>query len=142
MATELLEKLVIPHFEEESVDCAVLRDDCVQVAFPSESAGKIDVLIVDRELKGVDILTAIVDIPAQFAADLMMNALTLRNELSSRALGKFLIAEESVRYCFEWPVTDRSDMEQVRLMLSVAVRNVRIAYPDIMTARWGTGDSA
>ena len=109
MATELLEEMLLPHLAEAGVDCALLGDDCVQVAFPTESAGTLNVLIIDRELKGVDILTVVVDIPARFAADLMVNGLALCNELSSRALGKFLIAEESVRYCFEWPVMDRSD---------------------------------
>lgn len=137
MATELLEEMVLPHLAEASVDCAVLGDDCVQVAFPTKSAGTLNVLIIDRDLKGLDILTVIVDIPAQFAADLMLNGLTLCNELGSRALGKFLIAEESVRYGFEWPVVDRSNMEQVRLMLSVAVNAVDKFYPAIMAARWG-----
>ena len=139
MTTELLERMVIGHFNEFSVDYRGLADDAVKLALPSRTmaGGSMEVLITDEEVSGAGLFSVMVLI-AEFPKDQMRRALDISNAVSRISAGKFTVSEDgTVAYCLDWPLVDRSEPEDTRLMLSFAAQMVDRHYPAFMAVRWG-----
>ena len=139
MATELLERMVIGHFDEFSVDYRVLADHAVKLALPSRTmaGGSMEVLITDEEVSGAGLFSVMVLI-AEFPESQMRRALDISNAVSRISAGKFTVAEDgTVTYCLNWPVADSAEPEDTRLMLSFAAQMVDRHYPAFMAVRWG-----
>lgn len=138
MATELIDELVIPHLEEEGVDYEMAGDDTVLVGITAATAGSLTVHIKDREINGADMLTSVVFSLAEFPEDRRLDALELCNELNQRSVGKFFVVETGgVAHNLDWHVADRSNREEVRILLSFARAAIDLMYPTIMLMRWG-----
>lgn len=97
---------------------------------------RVTVQIADREAEGVDALGVLARI-TDFPQERMGAAAALCNQLNSLALGKFFFSKDNVGYALDWVVIDGSDPEHVRMMLSVAAREIGKFYPAIMSVRWG-----
>lgn len=137
MTSGLIEEMVIPHFEEAGVDYAA-DEDRVVFGLPSESAGFLSVVIREQEITGdVDMLEATVYGVIQVPEDRMPAGLKIANDMTIRAVGKFYVSESGgIAYSLDWNVPDRSNMEEVRSMLSLALFSINQFHPIGMTALW------
>lgn len=141
MATELLERLVIDHFDELSIDYRVLANDAVMLALPCKAAaeGSVKVVITDRELKSSEVgAFDVMALIASFPESQRLSALDVCNEASLVSAGKFVLEDDGDVVChLNWSVTDRAEPEDTRLMLSCFMEVVNKYYPVIRAARWG-----
>lgn len=137
MATSIIEEMVIPSLEAESINYRVARENCVITRLAGKSAGALNIAIIDLEVRGADMLQAVVFGMVKFPEDMTPAALRVANDMTRKAVGKFYVAEGGISYGLDWYVPDRSKLDEVRVMLSFAAFTADQIYPIAMSALWG-----
>ncbi len=135
MATELLERIIIRHFDEQSVTYSTLRHDVVEIRLPP-SIGGYHLQIVDHEFSE-PLIEFGVTYMVRFPENQVPYALTMCNKINRLAVGKFSVGEDGdVSYSLDWPVSDSAQPDDVRRMLTFVTMIVSKFYPVIMRVRW------
>lgn len=138
MGTKLIDEMVTPHFDEADLEYEAVGEDSVAIRIPTDSAGILDLLITDKEAKGVDMLAVTVFHVINFPEDKASDALSIANDMTGRAIGKFFLTEDGgINFGLDWNVTETADREQVRLMVGFAMYTINRFHPIAMTALWG-----
>lgn len=137
MATSIIEDMVKPSLENESIKYRVARENCVITRLAGKSLGALNIAIVDLEVRGADMLQAVVLGMVNFPERMTTDALRVANDMTRKAIGKFYVAEGAISYALDWPVPDRTNRDEVRAMLSFAAFTADHLYPIAMSALWG-----
>ena len=136
MATDLLERLVMPALDDESIKYSVPHDFALTVKYMTEPAGSVEIYVIDKEIEPPLIEFRALHI-AKFPKERADYAATVCNRLNARVIGKFLVDEiGDMEYQLEWPVLDGAQPGDAVRMLETALSGAVKFYPAIMKARW------
>ena len=141
VATELMERLVMPALDANSVKYSVTHDFAVSVQYMTESAGSVEIYIIDRQTDDPLIEFRSMHV-TKFPSDRADYASTICNRLNAIAPGKFLVDEiGDMEYRLEWHIQDGgAQADDVMRMLDTALLSVVRFYPAIMKARWADAE--
>ena len=134
MATEALERTVIRMFDDDSLRYSVLRDDLVEIYFPTDEAGMVRIEIIDHE-NGC--ITIRVRDFVRFSEESGAYGAEVCNRLNNKAYGKFVFDEHrDVSYYLDFPVSDTAGPSEFREAMVFAMSTFTWMYPVVMTVRW------
>ena len=141
MATELMDRLVMPALDANSVKYSVLSDFALSVKYMTELAGSVEIYIMDQQSDAPLIEFRSMHV-TKFPRDRADYASTICNKLNVLALGKFVVDEiGGIEYQLEWPIQDGgAQADDVIRMLEIALSAVVKFYPAVMKARWADAD--
>ncbi len=134
MATELLERIVIPYLKQEDFKFDV-DDDKIRFSFTS-SGIRFSIVVIDMENHD-PLFRIIADGIVRFDRKQRSAALRLTNLLNGKIIGKFVLTDELYMvYALETCVQKTCGPEAFKDALEYAVIPVVRYYPAIMRVRW------
>lgn len=139
----LLENYGIKYFEKRGLQFVIYREDVVEVALKTKSAGAVHIVVIGYENKSPDrnavsLFEFRVQSITEFPGDRRASALATSNRINGQSIGHFLVDENGgLNYRLMWPITPNAWWQDFGQMVEVAANDVDRFYGAIMAARFG-----
>ena len=136
MATELLQRTVLPHLEEYSLRHTLLDDSIIQVWLRHEEAC-FEVFTIDHEISDHPLLQIRFRDFVRFLDTQEAYAIDMCNKLNVRVPGKFVLdGDGDLSYQLDCPAGKNSGPDDFKGMMVLALSSLMQAFPIVMMVRW------